>query len=83
MGPRQLVLAVESTGALGASWPVLLVEYVEKIVRCGNLACLHSREIVVSCSVSVESEVIGLRLIVASSLRNFPHLGLDCESVRD
>lgn len=33
MGQRQLVVAVETTAALGASWPVLFTEYVEKIIR--------------------------------------------------
>lgn len=33
IGQRQLVVAVEATGALGAAWPVLLSEYVDKIVR--------------------------------------------------
>ncbi|XP_024364982.1 mediator of RNA polymerase II transcription subunit 25 isoform X3 [Physcomitrium patens] len=33
MSQRQLVVAVEATGALGPFWSVLLTEYVDKIVR--------------------------------------------------
>lgn len=33
MGARQLVVAVETTQALQASWPLLLTEYVERIIR--------------------------------------------------
>ncbi|KAK4487499.1 hypothetical protein RD792_005859 [Penstemon davidsonii] len=34
MGPKQLIVAIEGTAAIGPFWQIILSEYLDKIIRC-------------------------------------------------